>query len=238
MGRMSEPPEIRAAIRAVLDASRAADRWPAAASWSPPAARGSRSTACASSATARRGGWAPRWRTRPPPAAPRSRRFWPTAASRPAGGEVVEVETTEELERETLARAAGADVVLMAAAVADYRPAAAASGKRPRGGSWTLELEPTATSPPRSARPAGRGQVLVGFAAEMGGDGVGRAREKLARKGLDVVVLNDVSRADIGFDAADNEVALVFADRVEPLPKAEKRAVAAAILDRVERLLS
>ena len=79
--------------------------------------------------------------------------------------------------------------------------------------------------------------MLVGFAAEMGGDAVGRAREKLARKGMDVVVLNDVSRADIGFEAAENEVSLVYADRVEPLPKAAKRAVAAAILDRVERLL-
>jgi phosphopantothenoylcysteine decarboxylase / phosphopantothenate---cysteine ligase len=159
------------------------------------------------------------------------------ARVRPAAGEVVEVETTEQLERETLSRAADADLVLMAAAVADYRPAQAAEGKRPRGGSWTLELEPTSDIAAALGAARRDGQVLVGFAAEMGGDAVGRAREKLERKRMDVVVLNDVSRADIGFDAQDNEVALVYADRVEELPKAGKRSVAAAILDRVERLL-
>jgi phosphopantothenoylcysteine decarboxylase/phosphopantothenate--cysteine ligase len=160
------------------------------------------------------------------------------ARVRPAAGEVVEVETTEELERETVARAGDADLILMAAAVADYRPAQKAEGKRPRGGSWTLELEPTADIAAAVGAARRDGQVLVGFAAEMGGDPVERAREKLVRKGMDVIVLNDVSRADIGFDAADNEVALVYVDRVEPLAKADKRAVAAAILDRLQRLLS
>jgi phosphopantothenoylcysteine synthetase/decarboxylase len=80
--------------------------------------------------------------------------------------------------------------------------------------------------------------VLVGFAAETGSDGVERARGKLARKGLDLVVLNDVSRADIGFESLDNEVVLVSREGEELVAKADKHAIAAAILDRVERLLS
>jgi phosphopantothenoylcysteine decarboxylase/phosphopantothenate--cysteine ligase len=158
------------------------------------------------------------------------------AAVRPAGGTVVETPTAADLEREARARAAGADVVLMAAAVADYRPREAAAGKRPRSGAWTLELEPTADILAAIGAARRPGQVLVGFAAETG-DGLRRAGEKRERKGVDLIVLNDVSRADIGFEVADNEVAVVGADGVEHLPKAAKAAVAAAILDRVERLL-
>ena len=100
------------------------------------------------------------------------------------------------------AQAATADVVLMAAAVADYRPgrarsAASAPARAPGRSSSSRRT----TSSRRSARRAGPGQVLVGFAAETGADGVERARGKLVRKGLDLVVLNDVSRADIGFDS-------------------------------------
>jgi phosphopantothenoylcysteine decarboxylase/phosphopantothenate--cysteine ligase len=80
--------------------------------------------------------------------------------------------------------------------------------------------------------------VIVGFAAETGADGVERARGKLVRKGLDLVVLNDVSRADIGFDSPDNEVVLVSRDGEDLVAKADKRAIAARILDRVEDLLA
>ena len=80
------------------------------------------------------------------------------------------------------------------------------------------------------------GQVLVGFAAETGDD-LARAREKRERKGVDLVVLNDVSRSDIGFEVDQNEVTLVSADGDERLPKASKADVASAILDRVQRLL-
>jgi phosphopantothenoylcysteine decarboxylase / phosphopantothenate---cysteine ligase len=159
------------------------------------------------------------------------------AQVRPSLAEVIDVETTAELEREVLARAASADVVLMAAAVADYRPVSTLGEKQGREGTWSLELE--ATSDILAAIGAARrpGQVLVGFAAETAGDGVERARAKLARKGLDLVVLNDVSRADIGFDSLDNEVVLVSRDGEDPVAKADKGAIAASILDRVERLL-
>jgi phosphopantothenoylcysteine decarboxylase/phosphopantothenate--cysteine ligase len=156
----------------------------------------------------------------------------------PGLAQVVEVETTAELEREALAQAHTADVVLMAAAVADYRPAGSLGGKREREGTWALELE--ATSDILAAIGAARrpGQVLVGFAAETGSDGLERARAKLQRKGLDLIVLNDVSRSDIGFDSSDNEVVLVSRDGEEPIAKADKQAIAASILDRVETLLS
>jgi phosphopantothenoylcysteine decarboxylase / phosphopantothenate---cysteine ligase len=156
---------------------------------------------------------------------------------RPEAGVVVEVETTEELEREALARADWADVVLMAAAVADYRPAQMQSGKRERGGTWSLELEPTADVLAALAARRRPGQVLVGFAAENGAD-VERAEAKRVRKGVDLIVLNDVSRADIGFEVDDNEVSLVAADGVQHVARAPKRAIAGAVLDRVQQLLS
>jgi phosphopantothenoylcysteine decarboxylase/phosphopantothenate--cysteine ligase len=156
---------------------------------------------------------------------------------RPESGVVVEVETTEELEREALARADWADVVLMAAAVADYRPAQQEAGKRERSGAWSLELEPTGDVLAALAARRRPGQVLVGFAAEAGAD-IARAEAKRARKGVDLIVLNDVSRADIGFDVEYNEVALVSADGVGHVARAPKRAIAGAVLDRVEQLLS
>jgi phosphopantothenoylcysteine decarboxylase/phosphopantothenate--cysteine ligase len=159
------------------------------------------------------------------------------ATVRPGLARVIDVETTDELEREALAQAGSADVVLMAAAVADYRPVTELGEKHAREGIWSLELE--ATNDILAAIGARRrpGQVLVGFAAETGADGVERARDKLVRKGLDLVVLNDVSRADIGFDSLDNEVVLVSRDGEDLVPKADKRAIAARILDRVEGLL-
>jgi phosphopantothenoylcysteine decarboxylase/phosphopantothenate--cysteine ligase len=155
---------------------------------------------------------------------------------RPESGAVVEVETTEELEREALARSGWADVVLMAAAVADYRPAERQEGKRERSGSWSLELEPTADVLAALAARRRPGQGLVGFAAEAGAD-VERAEAKRVRKGVDLIVLNDISRSDIGFDVDHNEVVLVAAGGAEAVARAPKRAIAAAVLDRVERLL-
>jgi phosphopantothenoylcysteine decarboxylase/phosphopantothenate--cysteine ligase len=156
---------------------------------------------------------------------------------RPEAGAVVEVETTAELEREALARSAWADVVLMAAAVADYRPAQLETGKRPRGGSWSLQLEPTADVLAGLAARRRPGQVLVGFAAEQGAD-VERAEAKRLRKGVDLIVLNDVSRDDIGFDGEYNEVVLVGAKGASTVARAPKREIAAAVLDRVEQLLA
>jgi phosphopantothenoylcysteine decarboxylase / phosphopantothenate---cysteine ligase len=160
------------------------------------------------------------------------------AVPAPAGVELVETPTASDLEREALARAPEADVVVMAAAVADYRPAEALAAKRPKdAATWTLELEPTADVLAALGAARRDGQLLVGFAAETGEDGIERARAKLARKGAGLFVFNDVSRADIGFDAADNEVTLLSAAGDRSLGKAPKDEIAAAILDEVERLI-
>ncbi len=157
----------------------------------------------------------------------------------PVGVVVVPAPTAEDVARETLARA-DADVVLMAAAVADYRPTDPEPAKRPKDGNdWTVTLEPT-TDVLRELgerRNDGAEAVLVGFAADTGERGLERAREKLAAKRADLIVFNDVSRDDIGFDAADNEVMLVSAEGERLVEKDTKEQIAAAILDAVvERL--
>jgi phosphopantothenoylcysteine decarboxylase/phosphopantothenate--cysteine ligase len=156
----------------------------------------------------------------------------------PSGVEVVETPSAADLEREALSRA-DADVIVMTAAVADYRAAAPAPSKRTKDGSpWIVELEPTTDV--LSAIGAGRrpGQVIVGFAADESEAGLERAREKRRAKNADLFVYNDISRSDIGFDVADNEVVVVSANGDRIVAKASKRVIAAAVLDEVERLLS
>jgi phosphopantothenoylcysteine decarboxylase/phosphopantothenate--cysteine ligase len=160
------------------------------------------------------------------------------AVPTPAGVAVVDTPTAADLEREALARGES-DVIVMAAAVADYRPPAPLAEKRPKdAASWTIELEPT--SDVLAALGAARrpGQILVGFAADGAAAGLERARAKRAAKGADLFVFNDVSRPDIGFDAPDNEVVVLSESGEHRIDKAPKRAVAAAVLDEVERLLS
>jgi phosphopantothenoylcysteine decarboxylase / phosphopantothenate---cysteine ligase len=160
------------------------------------------------------------------------------AVQAPAGVELVETPTAADLEREALARGEEADVVVMAAAVADYRPAEALATKRPKDtATWTLELEPTTDVLSALGEHRRDGQLLVGFAAETGAAGLERAREKLSRKGADLFVLNDVSRTDIGFDAYENEVTLLAAGAERTVAKASKDEIAAAILDEVEALI-
>ena len=138
---------------------------------------------------------------------------------------------------EALARA-DSDVILMAAAVGDYRSSAPAEGKRPKDGvSWVLELEPTTDVLAAIGRGRSAEQVVVGFAADAGADGLERARTKRVAKNADLVVFNDVSRSDIGFDTVENEVVLVSENGDREIPKAPKPVVAAAVLDEVERLL-
>jgi phosphopantothenoylcysteine decarboxylase/phosphopantothenate--cysteine ligase len=160
------------------------------------------------------------------------------AVQAPPGVELVETPSAGELEREALARAPAADVVIMAAAVADYRPAAALTAKRPKDSAvWTVELEPTTdvlAALGESRRP---GQLLVGFAADQGDRGLERAREKRTRKNADLFVYNDVARPGIGFDATDNEVTLLSERGERTVAKAPKQEIAAAILDEVESLL-
>ena len=160
------------------------------------------------------------------------------ATASPAGVELVEAATAAELEPEALARGAEADGVIMAAAVADYRPAEALARKRPKDRSgWTVELEPTTDILATLGERRTPGQLLVGFAADQGGRGLERAREKLAAKKTDLFVFNDVARTDIGFDSADNEVTLVSHAGERVVGKAPKAEIASAILDEVERLL-
>jgi phosphopantothenoylcysteine decarboxylase / phosphopantothenate---cysteine ligase len=161
------------------------------------------------------------------------------AVPAPAGVELVETPTAADLEREALARGAAADVVVMAAAVADYRPAETLAAKRPKDtATWTLELEPTSDVLFALGADRREGQVLVGFAAETGAEGLERAREKLVRKRADLFVLNDVSRSDIGFETYENEVTLLSSTGERTVAKAPKDEIAAAILDEVERLLA
>jgi phosphopantothenoylcysteine decarboxylase/phosphopantothenate--cysteine ligase len=159
------------------------------------------------------------------------------AVPAPVGVDVVLAPTAADVARETAARP-DADVVLMAAAVADYRPAEPDEEKRPKDERpWTVTLEPTTDVLRELGERRTNGQLLVGFAADRGERGLARAREKLEAKRADLIVYNDVSRSDIGFDADDNEVVLVAADGERRIPKAAKERIAAAILDEVaERL--
>ena len=154
----------------------------------------------------------------------------------PQGVELVDAPTAADVER--AAGATDADVVLMAAAVSDYSPAETNNAKRPKDENrWTIELEPTADILKGLGERRTNGQVLVGFAAETATDGLDRARGKLADKNVDLVVYNDVSREDVGFDSEDNEVVIVSARGERVVEKAPKEAIAAAILDEVERLI-
>ena len=131
------------------------------------------------------------------------------------------------------------DVVLMAAAVADYRPAEALASKRAKDEhAWEVELTATTDIARALGERKRPGQILVVFGAEHGAEGLERKRAMLETKNADLVVFNDVGRSDIGFDAPDNEVVLVSAAGERAVPKARKEAVAAAILDEIEGLLS
>jgi phosphopantothenoylcysteine decarboxylase / phosphopantothenate---cysteine ligase len=156
----------------------------------------------------------------------------------PSGVRVIEVETAAELLAAAGDAFADAHVLLMAAAVADFRPAEALADKiaKTGRGRLALDLEPTEDVLKDLADRRRPGQTLVGFAAEHGDGAMERGREKLHRKGLDAVVVNDISRADIGFDAPDNEVTIVTAGGERHVPLGSKAAVAEAILDVVKDL--
>ncbi|HEU5279949.1 MAG TPA: bifunctional phosphopantothenoylcysteine decarboxylase/phosphopantothenate--cysteine ligase CoaBC [Gaiellaceae bacterium] len=159
------------------------------------------------------------------------------AVAPPRGVEVIETPTAEALLEQALAHGE-ADVVLMAAAVADYRPAAVLEEKRPKDDkAWQVTLEPTVDVLRTLAERRTNGQVLIGFAADRGEGGLARAREKLTQKRVDLLVYNDVSRDDIGFDAEENEVVLVGPEGERRLEKAPKDQIAAKIVERAEELL-
>ncbi|CAN5292213.1 bifunctional phosphopantothenoylcysteine decarboxylase/phosphopantothenate--cysteine ligase CoaBC [soil metagenome] len=160
------------------------------------------------------------------------------ALPRDASVAYVEVETAAELQAACEVAFHDADVLLMAAAVADFRPVSAVPGKLKKAGEEhmrvDLERTPDILSELAGARRAG--QTLVGFAAEHGAGALDHGREKLARKGLDAIVVNDVSRAGIGFDAADNEVTILTAAGETHIARASKAEVARAVLDAVAAL--
>ena len=155
----------------------------------------------------------------------------------PPGVEVVTAPTAADMRREMLERA-DADVLLMAAAVADYRPAKPEEGKRPKDQeSWTLTLEPTADVLVELGQKRRNCQIIVGFAADAGERGLERAREKLANKGGNLFVFNDVSQSGIGFEAEDNELVLISSRGERRVARRSKEECAVAILDEVEALL-
>jgi phosphopantothenoylcysteine decarboxylase/phosphopantothenate--cysteine ligase len=159
---------------------------------------------------------------------------------RPEGVHWLPVSTAAELEDACRSVFPAADVLVMAAAVADFRPASAAQDKIKKAGRDHLALELEPTNDVLSALAAMRrpGQTLVGFAAEHGGDPVAHGRLKLERKRVDAVVVNDISDPEIGFESDQNEVTIVTAAGAKEVPRGHKTAVAAAIVDVVEELRS
>ena len=165
----------------------------------------------------------------------------PARIEPPAVDELIRVRSAAEMHAAVARDATRADVVIMAAAVADYTPAAPSSQKVSKADApITLTLERTPDILAELSRLPSRAStgvpMLVGFAAETA-DADARAREKRLRKGIDLIVANDVSRSDAGFDVETNAVTLIDAVAESAVPLQSKAGVAAAILDRVEHLL-
>jgi phosphopantothenoylcysteine decarboxylase/phosphopantothenate--cysteine ligase len=165
----------------------------------------------------------------------------PTTAEPPGGTvEVVNVRSAAEMYRAVIERASDVDVVIMAAAVADYTPAEVATEKIAKDDeTLTIQLRRTVDILARLGRQRGSGErpLLVGFAAETH-DVLAKARSKRQAKRVDLIVANDVSRSDAGFESESNAVTLIAADGEQTVPLQPKAGVARAILDRVESLLS
>jgi phosphopantothenoylcysteine decarboxylase / phosphopantothenate---cysteine ligase len=159
------------------------------------------------------------------------------SVSPPDGVDVVQAPSAADLAREVLDRA-DADVVVMAAAISDYRPSDPIGSKRPKNtDTWTIELERTQDVLAALGERRRNGQVLVGFAADEGEAGLERARTKLANKGGNLFVYNDVSRSDIGFESDWNELVLLTRDGERAVSRRSKEECAVAILDEIETLL-
>jgi phosphopantothenoylcysteine decarboxylase / phosphopantothenate---cysteine ligase len=168
----------------------------------------------------------------------------PTKLEAPAGVQIERVRSATEMSRAMMAHAKGADAVVMAAAVADYMPeGGAAAGKMAKSDGPHSKLTLTFVQTPDILADLGRARagsaspLLIGFAAETG-DPRPRARQKLASKRVDMIVANDVSRKDAGFDTDTNAVVLISADGEVELPLQLKTELASKILDRVEAMLA
>ncbi len=158
----------------------------------------------------------------------------PTNLKAPAGAEVIRVNTADEMRQAVLSRFEEATVIIKAAAVADYRPRQAAPQKIKRKTAITLELEPTPDILAEVGRRKGS-RVVVGFAAETENI-LENARKKLAAKSVDAMVVNDVSRHDIGFNSDRNAVTIITSGEVIEVPESSKWEVAHRVLDAVVRL--
>jgi phosphopantothenoylcysteine decarboxylase/phosphopantothenate--cysteine ligase len=159
----------------------------------------------------------------------------PVALEAPSGAEFVQVETAEEMRNAVLSRAAEASVIVAAAAVADFRLSKASAQKIKRNGPMSLDLEPTPDILAEVAAARRRDQLIIGFAAETQ-NAIENGRAKLRKKGIDVIVVNDVSDPEIGFDSERNEVTILSANEEIPIPRAEKSKIAHRILDVVLKL--
>jgi phosphopantothenoylcysteine decarboxylase/phosphopantothenate--cysteine ligase len=150
----------------------------------------------------------------------------------------IDVESAADLERAAGEQFVGCDLLLMAAAVADFTAADPAQGKLKKDGRPELELTLTPTTDvlAQLSESSSEGQMLVGFAAEHGPNAVELGRTKLAAKGLDLLIVNDVSADGIGFESSSNEVTIISNEGDLHVPKADKLAIANEILDAVDRL--
>jgi phosphopantothenoylcysteine decarboxylase/phosphopantothenate--cysteine ligase len=159
------------------------------------------------------------------------------AVAPPLGVEVVETPTADAMLDAALANA-DAELVLMAAAVSDYKPTEHATSKRAKAADlWNIQLAPTVDIVRTLAERRTNGQVLVAFGAELGPAGLERKRAMLTDKNVDLVVYNDVSRTDVGFETKDNEVVLITRNGDRRIAKAPKARIAAAVLDAAVELL-
>jgi phosphopantothenoylcysteine decarboxylase / phosphopantothenate---cysteine ligase len=158
----------------------------------------------------------------------------PTALTAPGGAEVTQIESAEQMRQAALRLLPEATIVIKTAAVADYRPKNAAEQKIKRKGAMALELEPTSDILAELGR-AKRAQIIVGFAAETE-NVLENARKKLLAKGLDAIVVNDVSREGVGFDSDRNAVTIITQNEVVEVPETTKWEVAQHVLDQVVRL--
>ena len=159
----------------------------------------------------------------------------PVALEAPTGAEIARVASAEEMRQAVLARSAEATMIIKAAAVADFRLAQPATEKMKRKGAMSLELEPTADILAELGAARKGSQILIGFAAETS-NALENARQKLAAKGVDAIVVNDVSRPGIGFDSERNAVSIVMRERVIEVPETSKWEVAHRVLDAAVEL--
>lgn len=157
----------------------------------------------------------------------------PTSIDIPEGVDFIPIETAAEMFEAVEHHLPGCEIAVFAAAVADFTPAIPHDEKiKKSGGDMTLTLVPTRDILGSARDPLGFKGTLVGFAAETS-DLLANAREKLTRKKCDLVVANDVSRSDIGFDSHDNEVTLVWPEGDEPVERASKHEIATLIAEKV-----